>query len=273
MGFGESEELRERFSVALAVNGLSDSSTRMQLLQESDLSWKNLASKLKARHLARESESVLTEMKAGRFNATSSVSKVDADKCAYASGLGASNSSDAGAYSVSARPRKGSSGYGSHQQSRDRYHKYDYRPGYKSRDSSRSSVESNGSDMNRGQYYDRYGEGKRSSFSKYRSRDSSASSNGRRGGNDSRRSPSPRYYMRSSSPARHGRTCYHCKREGHKVRNCPDAHCFTCNTQRHTSKDCPDRQRSSPQRQGFLGGRNRSPGRRYPSPHRYGYRG
>ncbi len=40
--FGAADDLRQRFSVALAVSGLRDSSLRRSLLQEAEVSWINL---------------------------------------------------------------------------------------------------------------------------------------------------------------------------------------------------------------------------------------
>lgn len=68
MGFGNNEDLRQSFCVALAVNGLMDTSVRAQLLQEQDLTWDQLKAKLKAHMIARESESLLSQAKAGSFN-------------------------------------------------------------------------------------------------------------------------------------------------------------------------------------------------------------
>jgi len=57
MEFGHAnEQIRERFNVALAVNGLSDRHMRRMLLQENELTWANLTTKLRAKSLARESE-------------------------------------------------------------------------------------------------------------------------------------------------------------------------------------------------------------------------
>ena len=69
MGFGEaSEDVRNRFAVALAVNGLRENSMRRQLLQENDLTWDQLSTKLRARHIGRESEQMLSETRVGHFS-------------------------------------------------------------------------------------------------------------------------------------------------------------------------------------------------------------
>ena len=69
MEFGHAnEQIRERFNVALAVNGLSDRHMRRMLLQENELTWANLTTKLRAKSLARESEEIITGARAGQFN-------------------------------------------------------------------------------------------------------------------------------------------------------------------------------------------------------------
>ena len=59
MDFGGQETVRERFTLALAVNGLREAALRRLLMQETYLSWKKLKDMINARKLARESEAVL----------------------------------------------------------------------------------------------------------------------------------------------------------------------------------------------------------------------
>ena len=69
MGFGvNNEELRQRFAVALAVNGLNGNSLRLRLLEINDLKWDRLSAILKARQLARETDYMLTGAKASHFD-------------------------------------------------------------------------------------------------------------------------------------------------------------------------------------------------------------
>ena len=69
MGFGaNNNELRQRFAVALAVNGLRESAVRKEMMEQGDLNWDQLSARLRARQMARESESVVSEAKAGQFN-------------------------------------------------------------------------------------------------------------------------------------------------------------------------------------------------------------
>lgn len=81
MAFGAgNEELRKRFSVALAVNGLREHSIRRQLLQENDLQWDQLSAKLRTRQLGRVSDNILSEVKAGSFNVKTEISSVSEDE-------------------------------------------------------------------------------------------------------------------------------------------------------------------------------------------------
>lgn len=49
LGFGVNEDLRKQFALALAANGHRESSVRKQLMQEAELTWAQLSTKLKAR--------------------------------------------------------------------------------------------------------------------------------------------------------------------------------------------------------------------------------
>jgi hypothetical protein len=69
MDFGAAnDDLRKRFALALAVNGLRESGLRTQLMQVTDLTWDKLTSCLRARHLARESAAIVEEGKVERYS-------------------------------------------------------------------------------------------------------------------------------------------------------------------------------------------------------------
>lgn len=65
MNFGTNNDLREEFALAIAVNGLRESSLRNQLMQKTDLNWKSLCDNLRARKIAREYESILEGTRPG----------------------------------------------------------------------------------------------------------------------------------------------------------------------------------------------------------------
>jgi len=67
----DNNELRLRFCVALAVNGLTDASTRKELLQVQNLTWDQLRTTLTAKTIGKESESLMSEARSGGYNRSS----------------------------------------------------------------------------------------------------------------------------------------------------------------------------------------------------------
>ena len=69
MGFDAGfEQWRQRFAVALAVNGLRESEVRKEMMAQADLTWEQLNTGMNARHSARQSEALVSEAKARQFN-------------------------------------------------------------------------------------------------------------------------------------------------------------------------------------------------------------
>jgi len=78
----DNNELRLRFCVALAVNGLTDASTRKELLQVQNLTWDQLRTTLTAKTIGKESESLMSEARSGGYNRSSSIkTEVDEVRC------------------------------------------------------------------------------------------------------------------------------------------------------------------------------------------------
>lgn len=233
MGFGaQNNELRQRFAVAIAVNGLNESEVRKEMMAQANLTWEQLSARLRARTVARESETIVSEAKAGQFNVRRNIKTEVAN--------------------VEASERLGGL------------------PGDSDSSTAVSWVSGNARESRR-----RFDSPKREkSRNKYRSRSSSVSSNDSigRSGNERRGKhcspsgsyrPTRRYY----SPGRDNR-CFQCKKEGHRVRNCPDVYCFTCNGKGHTSKDCPNRYvRSSKGYKSYRKDSRESSGSRSPKSH------
>ena len=197
------DNARKEFSLALAVNGLRESSVRKQLMQRSDLDWQGLSDDLRARKLARESEKIL-ECAKSQPNIKQEVKQVTSKLADYSQ-----LSSDSYDERQVSRISKGKSKkqYKHHESSR-RY----------SRDYSNSSRGS-GSDLDMPEW-------RRSS------RDTSKE-RFRRSDRKSKKLGSSRY----TSPKRDD-NCFGCLQAGHQVRNCPLVRCFICNEKGHTSQDC-----------------------------------
>lgn len=232
MNFGANNELREEFSLALAVNGLREPSLRTQLMQKSDLTWKDLRDTLRARHLARESEAILEGSRTGLLKVKQEVQEVTSKSKRTDRQHSSSNDSHDDSMKVN---RVSSRKY----RRSDRY-KYseDRRPSRDYSWSSRSSHDS--SDDRYPRKGDRYGRDDR----EYRS--------------SRRRSPPGRFVSprRSASPGKEDR-CYGCDEKGHLVRYCPSVRCYMCNEKGHTTKDCRLNRRGD--RRDRDRGRNRSP--------------
>ena len=60
--------MREDFAVGLAVNSLYDPSFRKLLLHEMELTWKDWKARTRARCLAKESDSIISEARSGQYN-------------------------------------------------------------------------------------------------------------------------------------------------------------------------------------------------------------
>lgn len=219
LGLGTgTEEVRKRLSVALAVNGLRDTNVRRQLLQEPDLSWDNLNTKLKAKKLARDSDLLLSEARA-TVNVKQEIGAVSSPKqTRYSSSDTCDNSSvnRVSRSKVKWRPYL----KGGHSNS-------DY---YRNRSTSRSSNSSGDDSKRHHSRRDKFPSNQR------RRKDQKTPAN----------SQNPSYYdsrsNRTESPRREGNSCYHCKKRDHRIRDCPDVRCFICNRRGHTTEDCPERE-------------------------------
>ena len=78
MTFGtEHDALRQEFALAIAVNGLRESSLRSQLMQQNDLNWTKFSGILRAKKIARDSERTMETVKAGNFNVKLEVDAVE----------------------------------------------------------------------------------------------------------------------------------------------------------------------------------------------------
>jgi len=197
---------------------LRDTNARRQLLQEPDLSWDNLNTKLKAKKLARDSDLLLNKARAivdvkqevGAVSSLKQTKNSSSDTCDSCSVNRVSRSK------IKRRPYLRSS-------LRNSDH-------YRSRRTSRSS-NSSGDDSKR----------------HYNSRDKlSSSQRSKRDEKPFVDRLNPGYYCsrsnRFSSPRREGNLCYHCKKHDHRIRDCADVRCFVCNCRGHTTKDCPERE-------------------------------
>ena len=218
VAFG-SDELREDFAVGIAVNGLYDPSFRRLLLQETELTWKDLNARTRARCLAKESDSLISEARSGQYNMKKEI-KREVSKVSRPS----SSDSSAEEQSVNRVSRSYRSRYSRDSQRRSNRFKS---PSYRS-DSSRER-------------YGRSGRTSRRAPSRgdWRDRDSSRDSHSSRGSRDSSRDS--RYSRDSRS---RDEVCYVCQKSGHRVRKCPEAICFSCKEKGHTAMDCK-RRRSS----------------------------
>jgi hypothetical protein len=215
MDFGaNNNDLRERLALALAVNGLRESSLRRQLMQETDLTWERLTNTLRARHSARESEALLKEVKSGHSNVKQEV-KHEVDAIDSRSRF---------------RERKWSDSSDNEESER---HKRNTRPYRRSRSSSRSSW--SGSDKNQTFSPEWKRKGNRGN------RDSYEWPRRRRNSRSPRRERSPGYgrsSRRYTSSEEEELVCFHCNKVGHHLRQCPKITCYICRERGHTSVDC-----------------------------------
>jgi hypothetical protein len=197
MDFGPTnDDLRKRFALALAVNGLREPSLRTQLMQEAELTWEKLTTTLRARHLARESASIVEEVKSGQYGLKreikQEVAAVSAKNRAESDGSGSDRSSGRRVVRKMARKERSRT-----------YDRGSSSRGRESSNSSRSSVEND----DRGRFSPEWK--RRGSFGRY-------SSPGKedmfffgcdRVGHQLRRCPSVR--------------CYTCDKRGHTSVDCP----------------------------------------------------
>ena len=212
VNFGANNDaVRASFAVAIAVNGLRESSLRTTLMQEVNLDWQSLTNAVRARQMAKISEDIISEAKCDS-SSTSTKTKIKTEVDAVGSGktVDRSNLKRNDSYSSDESPRRGRSP-SSHRK------RYDdsYRSLRRERDSSRSSNDSWGS---------------YSSNESHRRRQSPS------------RNSSPVWRGRRQSPSRYSRrVCYECKSETHRVKDCPHARCYICNRYGHMRKQCPKR--------------------------------
>lgn len=243
---GTDDTVRQRFALVLAVNGLRDATVRQQLMQEQDLTWAQLRTKLTARDLARESENIISGSRTGSNNVKREV-KVEVDR--VEGGYSGDNVEE---YNSSRDRERYVKGITEGRQQNQTYARNRSRSN--SGDSYRFSP--TWEDRSRGQSNTRYKSGRyergnspRRYYRSYRQRreDSPYRSDRQRREDSpySRDYPSRRSTWgnkdRPSSPISNDMICFECDKVGHQVRNCPQARCFTCNRKGHTSKDCPRR--------------------------------
>jgi len=217
------DNTRANFAVAIAVNGLRDPTLRKSLIEENELGWDRLVNLMKAKKLAKDSNDIISEARAG---ATDTSVK---PKTSRAVDL------------VRSDFRRGR--YQAHEHSPDnssRHYRRRRRPyRSRSRDSSRSSRGSLSSASSGGRLTPtrRYSPERRRqghSPSRYEQRDRRYSSRGY-SRHSPRRSHSPSRY----SPRRGSDICYECKEEGHHIRDCPKLSCFKCGEMGHMVRECP----------------------------------
>jgi hypothetical protein len=217
---GNNDDLRQQMALALAVNGLRDSAVRKQLMQQADLNWNGLVDALRARRLARESESILEGAKAGMFNVKKEVAVIGTRASIAKRHPSSSDDDDREVSRTSTR-----------RTSRYDKNKSTGRSDRTRRDRSLSSTGSSG---------DRYvPDWRKRGGDEYEKRRSSPSrfASPKGGSKYDKRRPSPKRY---TSPTRDNK-CFGCGQTGHQVRFCPRVRCYVCNERGHTSKDCPTR--------------------------------
>ena len=214
LNFGD-DARRQEFALAIAVNGLRESSLRTQLMQRHDLDWATLSTTLGARRLARQSEAVLEGARASMVNVKQEIAAVGASS----SNKGASRSGDRSESTDSVEyddvNRVSSRKFRDHK--RDRYSGERRRSDRKSRT------------------YDRY---QRSTSRS--SRDSSE------GDWRSRRYDGKKYFKDERYDGKKyfkDEKCFGCGKRGHEIRYCPEVRCFYCGKKGHTLKDCKGRKK------------------------------
>lgn len=268
------DDMRVRFGLVLAVNGLRDTTVRRELLQKRNLTWETMVDSLRARSGAREADAKLSEgssnvpmmpVKQEIFGTSVGSKKLDGDSysasqsrasfapewrtrpVAYgnresspASRSGAGNAGSVRGYSPVSR------GYaGARSPSRGMY--YGGRSGGGERQARSPS---------RDTYYNRRNEGgdwrDRSSYDVGRGRRQESNSPAKDWGRQRGYSPA---YNRSDSQAPSG--CFVCGGD-HFARECPNIQCHNCQGRGHIARNCKHR----PSREGQSPVRGRSPERR-----------
>jgi hypothetical protein len=216
MQFGvDNNDLRQQMALALAVNGLRETSLRGQLMQQANLNWAGLVDTLRARHLARESESILEGAKAGMFNVKKEVAVIGS-RANYTKKYSNDSGDDKRVVKRTSRYDRNRSNGGGERSRRDR------------------SWSSTGSSGDR--YVPEWRKKGGDEHDKNRSSPNRYTSPKRGNKYDVNRSSPKRY----TSPNRDGK-CFGCGQTGHQVRFCPRVRCYVCNEKGHTSKDCPTR--------------------------------
>jgi len=223
LNFGGDNNIRKEFSLAIAVNGLRESSLRRQLMQRNDLDWEGLTNTLRARNLARESEIILQGSKSSRVQVKHEVAAIKS-KLAGNSQLSSDSHDEEKVCRISSsryrrnrhydRPRERSSSRERYESSRRKDNRDSESRYRSSRDYDRSSRESSG-DLFQPEW-------RRSDRYHFRNKSSRSS----------RDYPSPKK----------GEECFKCNSRSHQVRNCPYIRCYNCNEKGHTVQGCPIRE-------------------------------
>ena len=239
------DNFRQSLAVAIAVNGLSSSTLRQELLARNALTWVQLVAHVRAKTLATQSDAILTEVNVNPTDIRREI-KTEVRRVMESVNLGEGPSNSTHDIEVG---RVSGNSENSHRQGSPKYgYQGDRRSGRRSRD----TRDSDSGDRDHGRTWSRYRSRDRSRSgsdrSGYRQRDSSRSSGDscasygtrHREGGRYRNYTSARGYRSSwsyESPRRIFK-CYQCNREGHIVRNCPEVSCYRCNEKGHIARDC-----------------------------------